>query len=95
MFIHLVRILHAEGGGKIQELNRRYVFVLAFNASTAHNRLGSFRSMPTFGRDTIRKFSNNVSATTHFAGRDFEDVLQVRVSWLSTHLISAIKCYSL
>lgn len=23
VFIHLVRILHAEGGGKIQELNRR------------------------------------------------------------------------
>ncbi|KAJ2921071.1 hypothetical protein H1R20_g16022, partial [Candolleomyces eurysporus] len=61
VFIHLVHILHAEGGGKIQELNWR------------------FQSMPTFGQDTIRKFSNNVSATTHFAGRDFEDMLQCAI----------------
>lgn len=39
-----------------------------------------YRAMPTFGRDTIRKFSNNVSSMKHFAARDFEDVLQVYFS---------------
>jgi hypothetical protein len=33
--------------------------------------------MPTFGRDTIRKFCNNVSGMKKLAGRDFEDLLQV------------------
>ena len=38
-----------------------------------------FRQVPTFGRDTIRKFSGNVSAMKKLAGRDFEDILQVSV----------------
>lgn len=33
--------------------------------------------MPTFGRDTIRRFRKNVSETKQFAARDYEDVLQV------------------
>lgn len=33
--------------------------------------------MPTFGADTIRRFSNNVSELKKFAARDFEDLLQV------------------
>jgi hypothetical protein len=37
----------------------------------------SFRAVPTFGRDTIRKFHSNVSAMKKLAGRDFEDILQV------------------
>lgn len=37
----------------------------------------SFRSVPTFGRDTIRRFSNNASAMKKLAARDFEDLLQV------------------
>jgi len=36
-----------------------------------------FRQVPTFGLDTIRKFSNNVSAMKKLAARDFEDILQV------------------
>jgi hypothetical protein len=36
-----------------------------------------YRQMPTFGRDTIRRFSANVSDMKKFAGRDFEDLLQV------------------
>lgn len=35
-----------------------------------------FRNVSSFGRSTIRKFSNNVSEMKKFAGRDFEDVLQ-------------------
>ncbi|KAG6809229.1 hypothetical protein H0H92_001089 [Tricholoma furcatifolium] len=35
-----------------------------------------FRKVPTFGRSTIRRFSNNVSEMKKLAGRDFEDILQ-------------------
>jgi hypothetical protein len=33
--------------------------------------------MPTFGRETIRRFSSNVSGLNKMAARDFEDILQV------------------
>jgi len=36
-----------------------------------------YHQVPTFGRDTIRRFGNNVSAMKKLAGRDFEDLLQV------------------
>lgn len=39
--------------------------------------LHRFRQVPTFGRDTIRKFGGNVSAMKKRAGRDIEDILQV------------------
>jgi hypothetical protein len=42
--------------------------------STPHFR---YRQIPTFGRDTIRKFSNNASGMKKLAARDFEDLLQV------------------
>ncbi|TFY52773.1 hypothetical protein EVJ58_g9823 [Rhodofomes roseus] len=58
IFIHLLRILHAEGKDRIQFLNER------------------FRRIPTFGRNTIRRFSRNVSGLKQMAGRDFEDILQ-------------------
>lgn len=38
-----------------------------------------YRAVPTFGRDTIRKFSNNCSGLKQMAARDFEDILQVFV----------------
>jgi hypothetical protein len=34
--------------------------------------------MPTFGRDTIRRFRNNISEMKQLAARDYEDLLQVR-----------------
>lgn len=36
--------------------------------------------MPTFGRETIRRFSNNTSEMKKLAARDFEDLLQVHIS---------------
>lgn len=33
--------------------------------------------VPTFGLDTIRRFTNNVSGLKQLAARDFEDILQV------------------
>jgi hypothetical protein len=41
-----------------------------------------FRQVPTFGRDTIRRFSNNASGMKKLATRDFEDLLQ---AWISCH----------
>jgi hypothetical protein len=37
----------------------------------------SYREVPSFGRDTIRRFSGNTSAVKRLAARDFEDLLQV------------------
>lgn len=37
----------------------------------------SFRQIPTFGKDTIRRFSTNISELKRLAARDFEDILQV------------------
>ncbi len=37
----------------------------------------SFRQIPTFGRDTIRRFDKNASAMKKLAARDWEDILQV------------------
>jgi hypothetical protein len=36
--------------------------------------------VPTFGRETIRRFSNNTSEMKKLAARNFEDLLQVRTS---------------
>jgi hypothetical protein len=36
-----------------------------------------YRNIPTYGRDTIRRFANNVSEMKKLAARDFEDMLQV------------------
>ncbi|KZT12252.1 uncharacterized protein LAESUDRAFT_641648 [Laetiporus sulphureus 93-53] len=58
VFVHLLRVLHAEGQDRIQKLNSR------------------FRKVPTFGRDTIRRFDTNVSALKKLAARDYEDILQ-------------------
>ncbi|KAI0330872.1 hypothetical protein GY45DRAFT_1434397 [Cubamyces sp. BRFM 1775] len=56
-FLHLMRLLHAQGSNAVQEFDRR------------------MRNMPTFGRDTIRRFWNNVSRQNRLAARDFEDFL--------------------
>ena len=36
-----------------------------------------YREVPTFGLDTIRKFSTNCSEMKQLAAHDFEDLLQV------------------
>ena len=52
--------------------------------------------VPTFGLDTIRKFTNNVSELKHLAARDFEDILQVCTQKihhnLYNHLQPILKC---
>jgi hypothetical protein len=58
IFIHLLRVLIAAGGDRIQQLNER------------------FRQVPTFGRDTIRRFAKNTADLKKLAARNFEDILQ-------------------
>lgn len=36
-----------------------------------------YRQIPTFGRDSIRRFSNNVSELKRLGARDYENLLQV------------------
>ncbi|KAI9066045.1 hypothetical protein FKP32DRAFT_1529601, partial [Trametes sanguinea] len=38
-----------------------------------------FANVPTFGRDTIRRFSANVAGLKKLAARDFEDLLQCAI----------------
>jgi hypothetical protein len=55
-----------------------------------------FRQTPSFGRDTIRRFSSNTSELKKLGARDFEDILQVGHgnSQLkpSTHNHDSIQC---
>ena len=40
--------------------------------------------VPTYGLDTIRKFTNNISDLKQLAARDFEDILQVSIIIISS-----------
>ena len=40
----------------------------------------SYRQVPKFGCDTIRRFRKNVSEMKRTTARDFEDLLQVNVA---------------
>ncbi|KAJ8088849.1 hypothetical protein PM082_014095 [Marasmius tenuissimus] len=54
--------------------------ILCSIGSDSIQKLNSrYRMVPTFGRDTIRKFSVNVSAMKQLAARDFEDLLQCSI----------------
>ncbi|RDB18151.1 hypothetical protein Hypma_000655 [Hypsizygus marmoreus] len=64
------------------------VHLLRILASIDNNLLHEldkrFRAMPTFGRDTIRRFSSNASELAHLAARDFEDFLQAWGSMMNS-----------
>ena len=53
----------------------RILFVHGDSAVSALNE--RFRAVPTFGRSTIRQFTENASAMKKLAARDYEDLLQV------------------
>jgi len=80
VFSHLLRILYACGGDKIQILNSRYACSLTNSCDLTNTDL-SYRKIPTFGRDTIRRFHANVSAMKKLGARDWEDLLQVCRYW--------------
>jgi hypothetical protein len=80
LFIHLIRMLNAVDKTLVDELDRRYAIyrcrTLIPYANVEHQS-SRFRQVPTFGRDTIRHFSSNISELKKLAARDFEDILQV------------------
>lgn len=79
-FTHLIRILIAEGKSTVLELNRRSIFFIQKYRTEILIVIiitYRFREVPTFGRDTIRRFSSNAAAMKKLAARDFEDLLQV------------------
>ena len=53
----------------------RILFAQGGSAISAFNE--QFRAVPTFGRSTIRRFTENASDTKKLAARNYEDLLQV------------------
>lgn len=79
VFPHLIRILVAQGGDVISTFNNRYVSFSAGNDSSLI--LHRYRSVPTFGNDTIRRFPINTAALVKLSARDYEALLKVSVSY--------------
>jgi hypothetical protein len=79
VFTHLLRILYSCGGNKIQALNSRYKTSNLSITRLWTDEYSRYRQVPTFGRDTIRRFDANVSAMKRLAARDWEDLLQVNL----------------
>jgi hypothetical protein len=80
----LIRIMYSLGGDTITIFNKRCIilqYLFYMQSDTIHR----FRDVPTFGRDTIRKFHANVSDMKKLAARDFEDILQVRTFNIMSH----------
>ena len=92
LFIHLLRILYAAGGDTIVALNSRYIQPLPNIIYLL--KPCRYRQIPTFGRDTIRKFANNASGMKKLAARDFEDLLQVLELTLHAYFcpLTCLKC---
>lgn len=87
VLIHILRILYALPADKIQVFNERYAWALLLGTNTlCHILFCRFRQAPTFGKETIRRFGNNVSGLKKLAARDYEDILQVCVFKLNPSL---------
>ncbi|KAG6825293.1 hypothetical protein H0H92_004131, partial [Tricholoma furcatifolium] len=70
-------ILHEFEIGVFQAMLKHSIRILYAAGNDSIQILNKrFRNIPTFGRDTIRKFSNDVAAMKKLAARDFEDILQ-------------------
>ena len=80
IFIHLLRILQSVDEALLVELDRRcagFDILIVYNLILSLTR---YRQIPSFGRDTIRRFAANCSEMKKMAARDFENLLQVRSS---------------
>ena len=78
LYEHLLRLLFTFGNrDKLAEMNERWVcHGLTWHLSDPWPTC-RYRDIPSFGRDTIRKFSTNASEAKRKAGRDYEDLLLV------------------
>lgn len=58
---------------------KTYIFSTSFDGGLCLS-YSRYRLMPTFGKDTIRRFSANSSEMKKMAAHDFEDLLQVIIT---------------
>ena len=81
LFQHLLCLLQAFGKRDLlAELDQQFVLLsLSRNQRQGSNEshIFRYRDVPSFGRDTIRKFSDNAHEMKRIAGRDYEDLLVV------------------
>jgi hypothetical protein len=97
LFIHLLRMLQSIDESLLVELDRRYdQSDLPICYLTNYDN--SYRQIPSFGRDTIRRFSANCSEMKKMTAHDFEDLLQARFEDLYyinfNYLIASLVCHS-
>ena len=75
-----------------QTVDTEWLYVFPDSPSTR------YRQVPTFGKDTIRRFRENSSELKKMAARDFEDLLQVRRFWVviprASNSFCAVVCSS-
>ena len=81
----------------------RVLGIVLYSSIWMFCRSPSFHMLPTFGQDTIRQFSSNVSELKKLAVRDFEDLLQAsflvfcawRLLWHWCYIFSVLFLYSM
>ncbi|KAH6896318.1 hypothetical protein BKA70DRAFT_1438538 [Coprinopsis sp. MPI-PUGE-AT-0042] len=84
LFLQVLRLLDTIDKSAANKVDLRSVPspLVAGWASVTHecsDGVIRYRAMPTFGRDTIRRFRNNISELKQLAARDFEDLLQCAI----------------
>jgi hypothetical protein len=92
LFIHLLRILNSVDNALVVELDRRYGDSSRHLFVETLTSVQRFRELPSFGKDTIRRFSNNVSGLRKLAARDFENIFQVRVCGAQPLEVRPVDC---
>lgn len=94
LLVHLLRMLESVHENLLHEFDKRraiYPDYFHLNLITPFVSFGlRFRQVPTFGRDTIRRFSANASELKRMAAWNFEDFLQV-VRHKLTFLLSCLQ----
>ncbi|RDB18275.1 hypothetical protein Hypma_000641 [Hypsizygus marmoreus] len=76
----VVDFMHEFELGTWKALFTHLIRILTAHGESAVQELNRrYRQVPTFGRSTIRRFSDNVSAMKKLAARNFEDLLQCAI----------------
>ncbi|RDB26818.1 hypothetical protein Hypma_005389 [Hypsizygus marmoreus] len=78
--LFVVDLMHEVEAGTWKDTLTHLLRILAsIDQNLLHELDKRFRQVPTFGRDTIRRFSSNASDLSHMAARDYEDFLQCAI----------------
>ena len=74
----VVDFMHEFELGAWKALFKHLIRILFAHGGPAISALNErYRAVPTFGRSTIRQFTENASAMKKLAARNYEDLLQV------------------